>query len=60
MAVYDDIIKEVLDFFAIVFPGCSNRRSRDIIIDRVWICKDSGANFYLLKHLPCLQVTEFP
>jgi dihydropteroate synthase len=61
MAVYDDIIKEVLDFFIHRIPRLLDAGVRDIIIDPGFgFAKTVEQNFYLLKHLHVFQMLEFP
>lgn len=61
LAVYDDMIKEILNFFISRIPKLLDAGVKDIIIDPGFgFAKTVEQNFYLLKHLHVFQMLEFP
>jgi dihydropteroate synthase len=60
-AVYEDVAKEVLDFFIKKIRQCSIAGIHDIIIDPGFgFAKTIGHNFSLLKNLSLLKMLEVP
>jgi len=60
-AVYDDVAKEVLDYFIGKLAGCKNAGIRDVIIDPGFgFAKTSAQNFRLLKDLEVFKILEKP
>ena len=61
LATYDDMIKEMLDYFIERIPKLLSAGVHDIIIDPGFgFAKSIEQNFYLLKHLHVFQMLEFP
>jgi len=58
---YEDIVKEVLDFFIRRKADCIRLGIKDLIIDPGFgFAKTIGQNFHLLKHLKLLGMLELP
>lgn len=58
---YEDILKELLDFFIKKIDECKNAGIRDIIIDPGFgFAKNIEQNFYLLKNLSLFKMLEKP
>ncbi len=58
---YDDLIREVLDYFILRKSECIQRGIKDLIIDPGFgFAKKHAQNFQLLKHLSVLQMLELP
>lgn len=59
--VYDDVVKEVLDFFILKIEACKTAGIKDIIIDPGFgFGKTIEHNFQLLKNLPVFGITNKP
>lgn len=59
--VYDDVVKEVLDFFILKTEACKNAGIKDVIIDPGFgFGKTIEHNFQLLKGLSALLIVERP
>ncbi len=60
-AVYEDVVKEVLDYFVQKQEACRVAGIQDVIIDPGFgFAKTSEHNFTLLKHLSLLKILEKP
>jgi dihydropteroate synthase len=60
-AVYNDVVKEVLDFFIDKIEACTKAGIKDIIIDPGFgFAKTVEHNFTLLKQLAVLKITGKP
>jgi len=60
-AVYDDVVKDVLDFFIARIDTCTRAGIKDVIIDPGFgFAKTSEHNLQLLKQLSVLQITGKP
>lgn len=60
-AVYDDVLKEVLDYFIQKLEACRMAGINDVIIDPGFgFGKTIEHNFRLLKHLPVFQMLHKP
>ena len=60
-AQYDDVVKEVLDFFIEKQDACRKAGINDVIIDPGFgFAKTIEQNFYLLKHLSILNILDKP
>jgi len=60
-AVYEDVVKEVLDFFVAKQETCRQAGINDVIIDPGFgFAKTAEHNFTLLKHLSVLKILEKP
>jgi dihydropteroate synthase len=60
-ASYDDIVKEMLDYFIERIPKLLAYGVKDILIDPGFgFAKTIEHNFYLLKHMHVFQLLEFP
>ena len=58
---YEDILKEILDFFIAKINECKVAGIDDVIIDPGFgFGKNISQNFYLLKHLQVFQMLEKP
>lgn len=58
---YEDVTKEVLDFFIARTDECSRLGIKDIIIDPGFgFGKTAGHNFQLLNMLPCFSILDKP
>ncbi len=58
---YDDVVKEVLEYFIIKINECKNAGIKDIIIDPgVGFAKNAAQNFILLKHLSLFKMLDKP
>jgi dihydropteroate synthase len=61
LALYDDIVREMLDYYIETIPKVLAAGVHDIIIDPGFgFAKTIDHNFYLLKHLHVFQLMEFP
>ncbi|MEO5581431.1 MAG: dihydropteroate synthase [Saprospiraceae bacterium] len=61
LASYDDMIKEMLDYFIARIPKLLASGVKDLLIDPGFgFAKNIEHNFYLLKHLHVFQILEFP
>lgn len=61
LAVYDDVVKEVLDFFIDKISACKAAGIVDLIIDPGFgFAKTAAHNFTLLKNLMALQMLNKP
>jgi dihydropteroate synthase len=61
LAVYDDVVKEVLDFFIDKISVCKAAGITDVIIDPGFgFAKTAAHNFTLLKNLEALQMLNKP
>ena len=59
--VYDDVVKEVLDFFILKIEACKVAGIKDLIIDPGFgFGKSIEHNFQLLKNLPVFGITNKP
>ncbi|MBC7887831.1 MAG: dihydropteroate synthase [Ferruginibacter sp.] len=59
--VYDDVVKEVLDYFIIKINECKQAGIHDVIIDPGFgFGKTIAHNFQLLKHLAVFKMLEKP
>ena len=60
-AVYEDVVKEVLDFFIAKQETCRQAGINDVIIDPGFgFAKTAAHNFTLLKNLSVLKILEKP
>ena len=60
-AVYEDVVKEVLDYFIRRIEDCLLAGIHDTIIDPGWgFAKNRAQNWQLLRHLPLLRMTGRP
>ncbi|MFM6924087.1 MAG: dihydropteroate synthase [Ferruginibacter sp.] len=60
-AVYDHVVKDVLDFFITRIETCSKAGIKDIIIDPGFgFAKNAEQNFQILKELAVLKITGKP
>jgi len=60
-AHYEDIVKEVLDYFIVKTGEAKKAGIKDLILDPGFgFAKNSAHNFQLLKHLPVLSITGKP
>jgi dihydropteroate synthase len=60
-AVYEDVVREVLDFFIRQIEACRLAGIHDIILDPGFgFAKTSAHNFQLLRHLSLFRVTGKP
>ena len=60
-AQYDDVVKEVLEFFIEKQDACRKAGINDVIIDPGFgFAKTIEQNFYLLKHLSILNILDKP
>lgn len=60
-AVYDDVVKDVLDFFLIKTDACNKAGIKDVIIDPGFgFAKTIEHNFQLLRGLDVLKITGKP
>ncbi len=58
---YDDIMKEVLDYFIAKTTECKNAGIKDVIIDPGFgFAKNAAQNFLLLKNLSLLKMLDKP
>ena len=58
---YDDILKEMLDYFVAKVHACRTLGIKDVIIDPGFgFAKNASQNFYLLKHLSIFKMLECP
>lgn len=61
LAQYQDITKDILDFFIERIPRIKDKGVHDIIIDiGIGFAKTIEQNFYLLKHLQVFHMLELP
>ncbi|MEP7320320.1 MAG: dihydropteroate synthase [Saprospiraceae bacterium] len=61
LASYEDIIKEMLDYFIERIPKLLACGVKDILVDPGFgFAKNIDHNFYLLKHMHVFQMLEFP
>ena len=61
LAVYEDVVKEVLDFFIIKTEACRLAGINDVIIDPGFgFAKNSSHNFTLLKNLAIFKMLHRP
>lgn len=61
LAVYDDVVKDVLDFFIARVDTCTRAGIKDVIIDPGFgFAKTSEHNLQLLKKLAVLQIAGKP
>ena len=60
-AQYDDVVKEVLDYFVQKQQECKNAGIKDLIMDPGFgFAKTASHNFTLLKNLSVLKITGMP
>ena len=60
-AIYDDIMKEMLDYFIAKLYQCRAAGIIDVIIDPGFgFAKNAAQNFYLLKHLSIFKMLDCP
>ena len=60
-AVYDDVTKEVLEYFISKIDECKNAGIKDVVIDPGFgFAKNSTHNFTLLKNLSVLNMLDKP
>ena len=60
-AVYDDVTKEVLEYFIAKIEECKKAGIKDVIIDPGFgFAKNVEQNFTLLKNLPILKMLDKP
>jgi dihydropteroate synthase len=58
---YDDVVKEVLDFFIWKIAACNKAGITDVVIDPGFgFGKTAGHNFQLLKHLQVFNMLDRP
>ena len=58
---YEDILKEMVDYFVSKVHECRAAGIKDIIIDPGFgFAKNAAQNFYLLKHLSVFQMLDCP
>lgn len=58
---YDDILKDILDFFVRKINECQSAGIHDIIIDPgIGFAKTIAQNFFLLRNLPVFSILEKP
>ena len=58
---YEDILKEMLDYFVAKVYECRAAGIKDVIIDPGFgFAKNAAQNFYLLKHLSVFQMLDCP
>ena len=58
---YDDILKEMLDYFVAKVHACRTLGIKDVIIDPGFgFAKNASQNFYLLKYLSIFKMLECP
>lgn len=58
---YEDIIKEMLDYFVAKIHACRTAGIKDVIIDPGFgFAKNADQNFYLLKHLSVFKMLNCP
>ncbi len=56
---YDDILKEMLDYFIAKVNDCKTAGIKDVIIDPGFgFAKNASQNFYLLKHLSVFNMLD--
>ncbi len=61
LAVYDDVIKEILDYFIVKIPKLIKYGVYDIIIDPgIGFAKTIDQNFQILQNLQVFRMLEFP
>ncbi len=60
-AVYDDVTKEVLEYFIAKIDECKNAGIKDVIVDPGFgFAKNTEQNFTLLKNLSVLKMLDKP
>ena len=58
---YEDILKEMLDYFVAKVNDCKTAGIKDVIIDPGFgFAKNASQNFYLLKHLSVFKMLDCP
>lgn len=58
---YEDLIKELLEYFIVKIEACVNAGIKDVIIDPGFgFAKNVDQNFKLLKHLSLFKILEKP
>lgn len=61
MAIYDDLVQEVIDHFIVKVDACRKAGIRDIILDPGFgFAKQSQHNFRLLKELSHFRIFDLP
>jgi dihydropteroate synthase len=58
---YEDILKEILDYFIAKVHQCRGAGIKDVIIDPGFgFAKNAAQNFYLLKHFSIFKMLDCP